>query len=444
MLGALAASWLLAGCAGLQLDEGRVKSRQLVESRLPTGGAVQGTLEQWLAKPLDLDTAVRVALLRNPSLAAIEAELGFGAADVFEAGRLHNPALGAAWLFPQGSLSGTKLSASITLDFTSLLLRRSTKRIADSAFEQLQAKVAASVLSLVSETQRAWVDAVAAAQRLTVRQSIQDVADAAAELAVRHAQAGNLSQLDLTVQQAAASEARLETQQAEAEFVDARAALQTLLGLDAGMAWTLPNSLDKPDTLPALELEVLREKAAGERLDLLAAQREVTVRVDELAQLRRNRLLGRSELGASLEREADGSRRLGPSVSMELPLFEQGQGRVARAEARLRQAQGSLRVVELAIDVELQQQLQKLRLARDRVEGYRVSLIPQREAVVARLQERVNFMLDDAFTLLLARQQEYAAYEGYVRAVQDYWRARVDLLRATGSQLVVALPGVLP
>lgn len=444
VLGTVASALMLAGCAGLPLEEGRARSRELVQARLPARAAMQGRVEQWLASPLDLETAVRVALLRNPALVASEAQLGLDAADVFEAGRLHNPAIGAALLMPRGNASGNKLFASATLDFTGLLLRRSSKQIAEAAFARTQATVAAEVLALVSRTQRAWVDAVAASQRLAVRRSIQDVAEATAELAARQTQAGNLPALQWSIHQAAATEARLASQQAMADYVDARAALQTLLGLDAKSSWTLPDSLPSPDTLPTLDFQVLRDRADRERLDLLAARRDVALREKEQALVSKMRLLGRSELGAELDREGDGRRRVGPALSLELPLFEQGQGRVARADAQLRAAKAQLRSVELSVDAGLQQQLQKLGLARDRAEGYRQSLIPQREAVVARLQERVNYMLDDAFTLLLARQQEYVAYEGYVDAVQAYWRARVEVLRETGSQLVVALPGEAP
>jgi len=88
----------------------------------------------------------------------------------------------------------------------------------------------------------------------------------------------------------------------------------------------------------------------------------------------------------------------------------------------------------------VQQQLQRVALARDAAAAYREALIPQREAIVARLQEQANYMLVDTFSVLLAKQQEYAAYDDYVDAVQDYWRSRVALLHAVGTQLAAALP----
>ena len=54
--------------------------------------------------------------------------------------------------------------------------------------------------------------------------------------------------------------------------------------------------------------------------------------------------------------------------------------------------------------------------------------------MVARITEQANFMLVDSFAVLLARQQEYAAYAGYVDAQLKFWNAHVDLMRAVGSQ----------
>jgi cobalt-zinc-cadmium efflux system outer membrane protein len=69
------------------------------------------------------------------------------------------------------------------------------------------------------------------------------------------------------------------------------------------------------------------------------------------------------------------------------------------------------------------------------VADYRDALVPQREAVVQRQLERFNYMLIGAFELLLAKQEEYDAYQAYLQAIGDYWQARVALARAVGAEL---------
>jgi cobalt-zinc-cadmium efflux system outer membrane protein len=39
------------------------------------------------------------------------------------------------------------------------------------------------------------------------------------------------------------------------------------------------------------------------------------------------------------------------------------------------------------------------------------------------------------FEVLLAKAQEYDAYQGFLQSVRDYWLARVDLMRVVGSRL---------
>jgi cobalt-zinc-cadmium efflux system outer membrane protein len=195
-----------------------------------------------------------------------------------------------------------------------------------------------------------------------------------------------------------------------------------------------------PDTQPPFDFATLRDLARAERLDLIAARQQVSALEQRLRLTQGTRWLGNSELGVGIERDADGSRRVGPHLSIELPVFQQGQGRVARDVAALEQARAAAQAIEIAIDAELQQQLHRVGIARAASEGFRTRLIPQREAIVDQMQQRTNQMLVDTFALLLAKQQEQSAYDGYVDAVQDYWRSRVALLRAAGTQLAAALP----
>jgi cobalt-zinc-cadmium efflux system outer membrane protein len=425
-----------AGCASVPLEQGRSGVHDLLATRVSVDAATDAQLREWLAAPLTLENAQRIALLRNPRLQAEYAQLGLSAADVFEAGRLQNPSIGLTWLFPRGDAVGTKFGASASLGFTDLLLRRSKTRVAAAEYAGTQARVAAAVLDLMVDTQRAWLDCVAAAQRAAVRRSIQDAAAVSADLAGRYFEAGNISQLELQVQRAEATGALIEAQNAGNALIDARARLQAQLGLaPRDGAWTIPDALPEvPKDAALADVAGLQRNALDQRLDLAAARRRVQALEAQLGATRRYRYLTDLRVGADYEREADGARRLGPSVGLALPLFHQGQGAVTRGAGELDRARAEAASLELQIQADVERQAARLRGAHAQVASYRDGLIPQREAVVARLKEQANFMLTDSFAVLVARQQEYAAYAGYVDAVQGYWTARVELLRATGTQ----------
>jgi cobalt-zinc-cadmium efflux system outer membrane protein len=445
---AVAIACLGAGCASLPLEQGRSKVDALLRSRATpvqlatfsqraSGDArgVEAQIAQWLREPLSSETAQRIALLRNPRLQAELARLGLGAADVFEAQRLQNPAISLSWLFPLGDAQGDKAGAAATFGFTDLLMRGSKLRVARAQYQQVQAGVAAAVLTLLADTQQAWLECVAAMQRVAVRASIADAAALGADLAAKYFEAGNLSQLELQVQRAEASQARIELRSSQMELADARAALQRQLGLrDVEPPWTVPGTLPEiPATAAALQAAPLVALALQQRLDVAAARQRVQTLQLRQDFVRRYRLLADTRLGAQYEREADASKRLGPTLELTLPVFQQGQGAVARAEAQLASGRAALEELEIATQTQVEQQLRRLDLARMQAAAFRDGLIPQREAIVARMKEQANFMLVDSFAVLLARQQEYAAYAGYIDAVLRYWIAQNELLRATGS-----------
>ena len=433
----------MAGCAGVPLESGRSNVIDLVQKR--SGSVVSAATtnryqveEDLRREPLQLATAVQIALLRNPTMQVEFARIGLSAADVFEASRLSNPGLSFAVLLPWGSASGNKVSAGATLGFSDLLLRQARTRIARSEYQRTQELVAARILALAVDVQTAWFESVAATQRAAARRTIEESAQATAELAKRYLEAGNIDQLTLQLQAAAASEAQIDAQQAAGEVMAARARLQALLGLNAAEAnWTSPDALPAPVADDG-DVPSLQKLAQANRLDLAAARSEAQAAEQQLQATRHYRYLGPTDVGTAGEREPDGSTRIGPSVTLSIPLFNQGQGAMARAQATLAAAQAARESLETRIGNEVQLQGDRMRLAGAMAASYRDGLIPQREAVVARLQEHVNFMLTDVFNLLQAKQQEYSAYLGYIDAVERYWSARMELVRAVGTRL----PGV--
>jgi cobalt-zinc-cadmium efflux system outer membrane protein len=431
---AITTAVLISGCASLPLEQGRSHVQDLVHSRTPAMIASESQLTAWIAAPLTLENAQQIALLRNSGLKATYARLGLSAADVFEAGRLQNPSLGLSWLLPMGGADGSKVSASLLTSFADLLLRHSRKRVAAAEFAGLQEQIASATLDVLADTQQAWFACVAANQRVAVRRSIAEAAQLTADLAQQYREAGNISTLGLQIQRAEASQSRIALHDAQMELADARAELQKMLGLSAAQAWSVPESLPEipQDALPATDQLIAR--ALDQRLDISAARRHLQAMTDKREPTSRYRLLADSRVGAALDREADGAKRLGPSVELALPVFQQGQGAVARADAQLIAAQSALAVLEVSAQAELARQVSRRELAREQVGAYRAGLIPEREAVAARIAEQANFMLVDTFAVLMARQQEYAAYAGYVDAQLKFWNAHVGLMRAMGSQ----------
>lgn len=432
----MAATLVLAGCASLPRERGYAQTGDLVEARLgmsPAWSSDSVVPPELPTAPLSADEAIRLAFVHNPRIREEYARIGLGRAELEDARRLSNPTFGYATL---GSRSGggSKITRSVSWGFADLLLLPSRKRFAAGELERLQQSVAAELLSLAADVEVAWFESVGATQIAAMRDVIAQAAERSAELAQRFFDAGNISRLQLEQEYAAASQARIAAVRATADALRARSELAGLIGLPSAAAWTTQTQLAAPP--PALfSAEALVPLALEQRLDLAAAHQAVALREDALGVTRRWRWLGSIEVGYERESETDGQVLRGPTLSLQLPIFNQGQGALLRAQADRMEARARLDGLVLSVQNDARLAIERIAVARDIVERYRTALLPRREAIVARTQERVNYMLQGVFELILARQQEYDAYQEYLEAVRDYWIARAQLRRVVGGRL---------
>ncbi|ROH85660.1 hypothetical protein ED208_16790 [Stagnimonas aquatica] len=428
----------LSACASLPPDLGRSDVSAAVVARgqaLPTGDTAQLSA-QLLAQPLTPDNAITLALIHSPAVRQTTAQLGLAAADVYDAARIANPVFSASRLTSNDPAAvSAQIGLGIALSFTDLIFLPARSRYAKAQFEAAKLEVGSATLVLASEVQSAWYALAGAEQNATLKTRVAKAAQASADLAQRYFTAGNINQRELALENAAATQAQLSALTAQAEVERARSALNRLMGLPATRdQWQLAGGLPAP-LANEDELDALLKLASENRLDVAAARRNAEAVASAFGLERRTRLLGPIELSYERERDTDGSRTIGPGVSVAIPLFNWGTGRVARAKAQLDAAEADLAAKELDASNDVKAAHAAVRSARAMVERYRDSLIPQREAVVDQMQLEANYMLIGVFELLAAKQQQYDAYSGYLDAVRDYWLARTELTRAVGRKL---------
>ncbi len=437
---ALAGVLFIAGCAGIPADRGFSSSQALIKSH---GGPDTGTpvpdaeakrlTAEWLAAPLTIESAQRVALTRNPRLLQQYARLGIAQAALYDAARLSNPVLSFAWL--DSSAGAAQVGAGLAQNFAELLYLSPRKRRASGELARSQQQVAGELLDLAAEVERAYYAYVGASSVAELRAAIATAGEASAQLAQRFFDAGNISRLELNRELAAATETRIASDRAVTQTLAARAELNTLLGLTAEEdRWNAASQLRLPVNTED-ELSFLQTMAQGTRLDLLAARRSVVILEDVLGVTRSYRLLGDTRVGARYEHESDHSNLIGPTLAIDLPVFNWGGGKVERARAELDLARAEARRLEIEISNAVHLAQARVAMGRDQVKRYRTELVPQRDEVVVRAMEMQNFMIIGQFELLQAKREAYDAYQGYLQALADYWMARAELARAIGTRL---------
>lgn len=441
----LLAAGLASGCASTSPKAALDDASALVAAR--TGSSItwhgddddivqasRRQAEDLLAHDLTLAGAVRVTLLENRSLQSSYEELGLAQADLVQAGLLKNPTFDATYDFPlDGSHSAFALG--FVTDLVQLMTLGSRKAIAERALAATKYRVTSEVVRHVYDTKVAYYTFQAAQETLAMQRVVHEAALAAVLLARRQHESGATSDLDLANEEALFAQVTTDVRRAEAEVAGAREHLTRVMGVYGPMAaWRIAAPLGPPpDAEPSLAH--VESRAVAARLDLAAAHADVEVVSYALALAKNARWTGAVDAGVDFHREAEGVRLLGPSVSVSLPLFDQGQATIARVEAELRRAKH--REAALAIDVrsEVRELVARLAIARSVVDDYRRNLVPTRERVVALSQEQYDAMLLGVFQLLTAKREEVLAYRELIGALREYWTLRAELEWKLGGSL---------
>jgi cobalt-zinc-cadmium efflux system outer membrane protein len=428
----------VTGCAVAPLQEATEATTERLQARAdvplawpPDGTPAEAAPE--LREPLTLPAALALAFTRNPDIRRQYARLGIAHGDLRDAARISNPKLTLEWLSPSGG-GRDQETQGISASFADLLLLPARRRLSAAEFRRVELAVGAALVSLARDVEMAWFEQVGALQVAAMRSAVAEAAAQETALASRYFEAGNISPLQLDRQRTTAARAQVDALRARSDAAASRARLANLLALSEAGNWRTVDRLDAPPE-STFSAEDLAARALSQRLDLASVREEAAMLEDSLGVTRAWRLLGSTNVGYERERETDGSTLRGPTLSLELPIFNQGQGDVARAEARLLDARARTDALTLGVKNDVTAGTRRLALARDVSERYRLEWLPAASSAVEHQQARFNYMLVGAFDLIQAKRDQYDAWQGYFESVRDYWIARAALRAATGGSL---------
>ena len=439
---AAAAMLLLAGCASFSEDGGFGTVHQLTKERTGQSAvwarssadtdAAQARVAALLKEPLTADGAVGLALLNNAGLQASFAELGIAESDRVRAGRLANPS------FSFGRLHGgseVEIDRAVMFDVLGLLTMPLATQVEQQRFEQAQYRAAYDAVGIATETRRAYFDAVTAQQLLTYYAQVKDAADASNELARRMQQAGNFNKLTQMREQAFYADATSQLARAQHQALAERERLIRLLGLSGDQ----PALVKLPERLPDLPKQPAEPKdaeqtAMDKRLDVLMAKRSTEAMAKSLGLTRATRMVNVLHAGYANKSQSGEPRQNGYEIELELPLFDFGATRAARAQASYMQAVSRTAEVATNARSEVRESYSAYRTAYELARHYRDEVVPLRKRIADENLLRYNGMLIGVFELLADSREQVASVTGYVQALRDYWVAETNLQTALSGR----------
>lgn len=433
---------IVSGCATTRpgfrdvqdLVRSRSKAHLIWRQKSADDRELSKKIHSMLKERLTVEAAVQIALLNNSSLQANYELLGISQADLIQAGLLENPIFEASVRFPDVSTEGTNTEFSVKLSLFDIFMAQLEKKVAMEQFEQVKLLVGNAVLRLATEVQSAYFRLQAGEQMLLMRKDVLKASKAANEFAKRQRNAGNVNELALYMQESTYHKATLVLDRHEQHVLVLKESLSRLMGL--------PYDETKWRIIPELpyisksepSLDRLQALALKKRLDLAAAQKEVSV-VKKALEVARLGVMPHIDVGVNTEREPDRTQLTGPMFEVELPIFDQKQQPILRTKAQLRRSQKQLAALKRDVHSEVKLARSELMTSKKAVLYYEDTLVPLHGKIVELTLEQYNFMLHGTYELLLAKQEEINTRRDYIEALRDYWIARSDLERAVGSKI---------
>ena len=398
-------------------------------------GPTDATVVEMLAQPVGPEEAVRIALLNNRDLQASFEELGIARAGLLEASLPPNIELG----FERNPVPGerSEYSFEATIDLSRLLFLSMNRGVASAELDAVRFQTTGTLLGFVQAVRTAYYDYQGAEQLLDLNETVLEAAAASYDVAQRLYEAGNIAALELANERAFYEESRSQIALSEAIALSRREELNVLMGL-SGMEthWQLAGRLAVPPE-ESPDLTDLEARAIEQSLDLVQLEHRYVGAARRANLARAEGLLPTLRAGIHLGREDD-RREFGPVISVDLPIFNQGQAGVALARAEMRQLEQQYGALAIRIRAAVRTARNNLLIAVRRVDHFRDVLLPLREQIVEQTQRQYNAMELGVFQLIMARQDQVRTAQEYVLALREYWHARARLDQILAGRLVSA------
>lgn len=431
-----AAVMLLSGCAAVDPSPDYEHARALVsnatgssEVYMPNLPAErEGALES-TRNGLTRADAVSAALKNNKKVQSLMYELGVSRADVVQADLLSNPSLDGVFRFSAGG-GGSTIEGGLLQSVLGAFQRPIRQRMAKAQLEKKIMEVAFAAAGVAAEASTAYLNALVANRAKAVAIENAKTARELWSVVNERLSVGIGTQLDINTAEAEAVEQDLFREQAELNADLAAFALAEVMGVEEWRGLLSINlGTARPPEVPH-QLGVVLKLAEKNRLDYRARKVQVDLAKQKL-RLEKRKVLRELSIGASVE-TADEGTEVGPAFDLEIPLFDQNQAQIAKAEYRLSQALAELDAQRLVLRKEVRVAMARHRAARRSVDLSEKKLLPLRAESLALAREAFSEGKTNLLFVLEAQRQLLESRMEYLSRLSDYLFSIGEIEKAVG------------
>ncbi len=135
--------------------------------------------------------------------------------------------------------------------------------------------------------------------------------------------------------------------------------------------------------------------------------------------------------------QPEGFTTTGPSIDLQIPIFNHGQGEKKRYNAKLEQAQKRLLSKAVQACSEVREFFKTAHKYRSQLEDLKTKILPNLEKQIIAGQIHYNVMTLGSYALLDLKEDEIQATIEHVQALKHYKKAKIELLHAVGGSFAL-------
>ena len=434
---------LLSGCVSVNPDqefsevskEALSRTDQVVRwEQTPEDEAwTRRAIQEFLVEGLTRVESVSLALLNNRQLQAQFETLGIAKADLVQAGLYTNPTLEGLLGIPFKPAAIEAGFPFVISDLWNVPLRRDVAAVDVMRTTQL---IIQQILETAAEARNAFDELLLQESLLQFQKRKVALLETTLEQIQARFNAGLANKVDIFLGQNVLYEARVELVMVRADLKRAHARFVTTMGLDPLSDEDVHVHGDLEQVSPRLlTLEQAWAFARNHRVDLALTRLQI-VQTKRLVALQKARIFGDVGAGPGFHHAEGGdANEFGMTLDLEIPVFNQNQGGIARAEFQVRQAEKQLMATELAAKRELQHLLAKLDFHAAHVQMFRNTMRKMQKEVEDYVERFYQSMQFNSIYLIQARERNLDARQSYLNALRQYRLAESLLQVALGGQL---------
>ncbi len=389
------------------------------------------------ADTLTLQDALSLAMSHNPELSVSSWRVDASKARTLQAGLRPNPQIeGEVENFAGSSTLGGFDEAETTIALSQLFelgdKRRKRLRVAELGQGLAEWDLQAKRLQVISQTSLAFIEVLAAQQRVKLQSASLDLAREVLNSVSERENAGKSSPIETIRAQIVVSQGEIALGRARRSLDASRAMLAANWGSDSARFTSAIGSLDETPDLPSLDSLKARisNNPDVSRWNVEIAQRSARIELVTAEATPDATFTGGARLLQGTQETA-----FVVGLSIPLPIHDRNQGRIREAEIDLSRATDERRAAEIRVHSALTDGYQSLLSSFQEVTALREKVLPAAAAAYDGIRESYRQGKLTQLDVLDSQKTLFEVRDQYARSLTDYHRARALVEGLVGTPI---------